>query len=254
MSSKPDPVDLDLTEFSAYVDRELDAARSAAVERYIAEHPDAAARIAAYRRRDEALRHGFAGYAADRAEHSATRLHLASLRRRGRFRAAAAAALLGAVLGAAGWQYATTDHALAAVAREAVAAHSRYAAQSARTLGMGTREDASARLSALLGAKIEAPDLSGFGFLLVGLRELVADNGPAVLLVYQDAAGRDISCYFERLPDERESGFMRMTEGRTSVVYRHDEHLGYAVVGALSVRHLEEIADAGYHDISSKPQ
>lgn len=253
MSSKPDPIDI--MDISAYVDCELDELRSAMVERHIAEHTDAAARIAAYRRRDEALRHAFADYGVDRAGDLEARLRVASLRSRWRLRATAAAALLGAVLGAASWRYATADYALAAVAREAVTAHSVYAGQSARSaLVTEQQEQVSAKLSALLGAKIKAPDLSRFGFLFTGMRDIPAGDGRAILLVYRDAAGRDLSCYFERLADDRESGFMRMAVGRTSVIYRHDEHLGYAVVGALSASQLEEIADAGYREISAKPE
>jgi anti-sigma factor RsiW len=251
MSSKPDPIDL--MDLSAYVDCELDELRTAAVEKHIGEHPDAEKVIATYRRRDEALRHAFAEYGVGRAGNLQARLRVASLR--SRWRAAAAAALVGAIIGAAGWRYATTDQALAAVAREAVTAHSLYAGQSARgALVTEPREQASAKLSALIGAKIEAPDLSGFGFVFVGMREIHADNGPAILLVYRDGAGRDISCYFERLADSRESEFMRITKGRTSVIYRHDEHLGYAVVGALQASQLEEIANAGYAEVSAKPE
>jgi anti-sigma factor RsiW len=242
-------------DLSAYVDCELDELRSAAVERHIAERPDAETRIAAYRRRDEVLRHAFADYGVDRAGNLETRLRVASLRSRWRLRAAVAAALLGAIVGAAGWRYATSDFALAAVAREAATAHSLYAGQTARSALMTEpREQTSAKLSALIGAKVEAPDLSSFGFLFIGMREIHAGNGPAILLVYRDGAGRDISCYFERLADDRESGFMRMTVGRISVIYRHDEHLGYAVVGALSASLLEEIADAGYREVSAMPE
>jgi anti-sigma factor RsiW len=115
----------------------------------------------------------------------------------------------------------------------------------------GRRSEVSARLSALLGTEVKAPDLSALGFRLVGLRELPAGNGPAVLLVYQDAVGHHVSCYFERLADNRETGFTRLTADKTSIVYRLDEHLGYAVVGALPVSSLERIARVGYREISS---
>jgi len=78
------------------------------------------------------------------------------------------------------------------------------------------------------------------------LRELAADRGPAALLVYQDADGREISCYFKHLTENRETGFTRMASARTNVIYRLDEHVGYAVVGTLPVSALQRIAEVGY--------
>jgi anti-sigma factor RsiW len=112
----------------------------------------------------------------------------------------------------------------------------------------------SARLSTLLGAEVEVPNLSQLGLRLVGLQELPADGGLAALLVYRDTDGRDVSCYFKRLIENRETDFTRMAAAGTNVVYRLDEHLGYAVVGALPVSTLQKIAEVGYREISSKGQ
>jgi anti-sigma factor RsiW len=163
---------------------------------------------------------------------------------------AIAAAILGVILGTAGWWSASTileDRALSALAHEAVTAHLLYASQSGQSpLLTEDSEYVSARLSALLGAGVQAPDLSAQGLRLVGLRELAADSGPAALLVYEDADGREVSCYFKRVAENRETGFARKVAAGASVIYRLDEHLGYAVVGALPVSTLQRIAEAGY--------
>jgi anti-sigma factor RsiW len=235
---------------SAYVDSELGEERYAAVESHLADHPEAAARLAEYRRRDEALRLAFAELSADQAKRPTPCIGPPGRRRRHRFRLAIAAAIFGLILGTAGWWYASTileDHALAALAHEAVTAHLLYADQPGRSpIVTENRERVSARLSALLGAEVKAPNLSGLGLQLVELRELAADGGPAALLVYQDADGREVSCYFKHLAENRETGFARKVAGGASVIYRLDEHLGYAVVGALAVGTLQRIAELGY--------
>ncbi len=76
--------------------------------------------------------------------------------------------------------------------------------------------------------------------------KLCRRGGPAALLVYQDADGREVSCYFKHLAENRETGFARKVAGGASVIYRLDEHLGYAVVGALPVGTLQRIAELGY--------
>jgi anti-sigma factor RsiW len=241
---------VDLEDVSAYLDGELDEARRAAVESHLADHAEAAARLAEYRRRDEALRLAFAELSADQAKRPTPCVGRPGPRRRHRFRLAIAAAILGVILGTPGWWYGSTileDRALATLAREAVAAHLLYASQPGQSpLVTGDREHVSARLSALLGAEVQAPNFSTLGLRFVGLRELAADSGPAALLVYQDADGREVSCYFKHLAENRETGFARKVAGGGSVIYRLDEHLGYAVVGALPVNTLQRIAEVGY--------
>jgi anti-sigma factor RsiW len=255
---KKDTVPVDPQNLSAYLDGELDAARRGAVESLLTDHPEAAARLAEYRRRDDALRLAFAGLSADQAKRPTPCVGRPPPRRRHRPWLAVAAAVLGVILGTAGWWYASTileDHALAALAHEAVTAHLLYVDQQGQSpIATGNPERVSARLSALLGAEVKAPNLSELGLQLVGLRELAADGGPAALLVYQDADGREISCYFKYLAEIRETGFLRTAAAGTSVINRLDEHLGYAVVGALPASTLLRIAEVGYRENSIEKQ
>ncbi len=242
------PIDLD--DVSAYLDGELDEARRAAVESHLADHPEAATRLAEYRRRDEALRLAFAQLSVDQAKHPMPRAIQARSPGKRRFPLAIAATMLGVILGTTVWWYGSTileDRALAALAHEAVTAHVLYASHPGQSpLVTGDSEHVSARLSAFLGAEVKAPNFSTLGLRFVGLHELAADSGPAALLVYQDADGREVSCYFKHLAENRETGFARKVAGGANVIYRLDEHLGYAVVGALPVSALQRIAEVGY--------
>jgi anti-sigma factor RsiW len=215
-------------ELSAYLDGELDLAARERVEAHLAAHPEAAARLAEYRRRDAAIRLAFAGLGAS----------------------AVAATVAALALGVAAWRYAGAigqDRALAALAQEAVTAHLLYGVKSPQApLGAAEVQRVSARLSALLGARVGAPDLGAFALRLVGFHELAADPGPAALLVYRDAAGDEVSCYYKRLPAARESGFEARTTGEAKVVYRLDARIGYAVAGTLPLPLLRRVAAAGY--------
>jgi len=249
---------IDLEDVSAYLDGELGEARRAAVASHLADHPEAAARLAEYRRRDEALRLAFAQLSVDQMKRPMPRVTQATSLGRHRFRLAIAVAILGVILGTTGWWYGSTileDRALATLAHEAVTAHLLYASQPGQSpLVTEDSEHVSARLSAFLGAEVKAPNLSTLGLRLVGLHELPSDREPAALLVYQDADGREVSCYFKHLAENRETGFGRMAAATTNVIYRLDEHLGYAVVGPLPVSALQRIAEAGYRQNSSEGQ
>jgi anti-sigma factor RsiW len=235
---------------SAYLDGELGEARRAGVESHLTDHPEAAARLAEYRRRDEALRLAFARLSADQARHPMPRVMQAKSPGKRRVPLAIAAAMFSVMLGTAGWWYGSTileDRALAALADDAVTAHLLYASQPGQSpLVTGDSEHVSARLSAFLGSEVKAPNFSTLGLRFFGLHELATDRGPAALLVYQDADGREVSCYFKHLAENRETGFARKVAGGANVIYRLDEHLGYAVVGALPVSALQRIAEVGY--------
>jgi anti-sigma factor RsiW len=247
---KSDTRPVDLEDLNAYLDDELDEARRAAVERHLADHAEAATRHVEYRRRDEALRLAFAQLSVDQAKCPTPRVMQARSPGRRRFRWAIAAAMLGVILGSAGWWYGSStleDRALATLAQEAVTAHLLYASPTGQSpLATGDSQLVSTRLSALLGGGVKAPNLSTFGLRLVGLRELPSDRGPAALLVYRDASGREVSCYFIRVADNRETRFAHWETAGVNVLDRFDDRLGYAVVGTLPLGALRQIAEAGY--------
>jgi anti-sigma factor RsiW len=250
MTSDTSPVVLE--DLSAYLDGELDAPRREAVERHLAAHPDAAARLDGYRRRDEALRLAFAEIAG--AGNGHRRLDRLSARPAGWRRwAVAAAALLCVGMGAAAWwlaaQHADDRRVLAGLRQEALTAHLLY---EHRTDSLPAAPDGhrrlAARLSALVGPTVRLPDLAALGFRLDGMRELAAAGSPAALLVYRDAGGRHVSCYFRRVARDRDTGFDRYEGADANVVLRVDDGVAYAVVGALAPAMLQQIAALAYQE------
>jgi anti-sigma factor RsiW len=249
VSEDKEPIGLE--ELSAYLDGELDGNRRAAAERRLADDPAAAARLAEYRRRDEALRLAF-----NRLGEGGQPRHIyrnPPIRPRGapgRWMLFAAVIACIGIFSAAWWDRAERsidNRELSVLASESSAAHLRYLDGSdGATHAVGNREHPSASLSTPLGLDVKVPDLSRLGFRLTGVGDLSGPGGPAVLLVYRDGGGQQVSCYFKRLSRASETGFKQKEAAGVRIVYRLDERLGYAVVGSLRADALQQIAETVY--------
>ena len=225
-------------DLSAYLDGELDEDRRMAVERMLDENPEMADRLSEYRQRDSALRQAFNEISVPTA---------ISLPRRVRFfgwRTWAAAVACCAVLGGGAWVYAdflARDRELARFLHDAASAHALYLKHAGFVTGSA---QVSPELTRLLGGESKSPDLSAFGFHLVGLRKLPDEERPAVLFAYRDRRGHLISCYFQLSHGDYETRFLSGEEAGFQVSYRLTPQLDYAVVGTLPVEQLQRIADA----------
>src|SRR5262249_61451011 len=129
-------------------------------------------------------------------------LGIASTRSKYRFQLVLAAAFLGVILGATGLWYESAsldDRTFVTLSREAVTAHLLYAGRGDQTPDVATeRERVSARLSALLGAEVKAPDLSVLGLRLVEWRGHPPPPGAAAPLRYPRGRWPRAPCAFQR--------------------------------------------------------
>jgi anti-sigma factor RsiW len=244
---RPDVSGIGLPDLSAYLDGELDQGRRAAVEWFLAEHPEMAARLSEYRRRDAALRKAFDEYPAHRAAPTPTmRLQIKTSRWRAWF--AAAVTLCLAVIAGGWWLYSPSramNRELAALMQDATAAHFHYLSETKAGSGVAAiRRDISPKLKAAMGGDVRSPDLSAFGFRLVGVEEFPDGWRPAVLFAYRDVSGHWVSCYFQLVHGTRETGFREGEEAGLHVSLRLTPRLAYAVVGSLAAERLKRIAEA----------
>ncbi|MFQ6017265.1 MAG: anti-sigma factor family protein [Kiloniellaceae bacterium] len=240
-----------------YVDGRLDPARAAAVEAHLAAHPEDAERIAAYRRQNELLRAAFAELSAEPAP---ARLFAAARGSPGGWRAPArgaiAAALLLAVGLGAGWTLrgvvAPPPAETAGLARLASAAHRVYTVEVRHPVEVRAEEEHLVRwLSKRVGEPLTAPDLSPFGFSLVGGRLLPAvRGGAAAQFMYEDAAGRRITCYITANREGGETAFRFVSEDGLSAFYWLDRRLGYVLVGEMDRGDLLELSRAVYRQLT----
>ena len=104
-------------------------------------------------------------------------------------------------------------------------------------------------LSNRLGKPIKAPDLTGFGFRLMGGRLLPASaDGVAAQLMYDDDRGTRLTLYL-RNGEKGETDYRFLREGNISAFYWIDGGLGFALSAAASRERLLPIVEAVYRQI-----
>lgn len=243
----------------AYVDDRLDVQRKRAVEAHLAADPDARAKVDAWREQNRLL-----GTLYDPALDEPVPSRLAEVIAEARGRSArparwwqAVAAVVLLAVGAAGgwfgahWFEPPPTRREVALTREAVLAHRVFVVEKRHPVEVAAneRDHLVTWLSRRMGAKVSAPDLSAIGWNLVGGRLLSAIDGPACQLMYEDRAGRRITVYMTRNPNNRETAFLFRSEGPVRSFYWLDGPLGYAISGEIDRAELMPLAKAVYDNL-----
>jgi anti-sigma factor RsiW len=251
------------TELQAYLDGELDDTRARAVELFMADHPEEAARARSYRRQMALLRRAYRPLIERPIPPTIPgRLQAAAQgsreRRGGRFAAIAAAGLMLLAAGAgSGWWLRGVVPADAPVEQafvsDAVAAHLTYAVEVRHPVEVGRDEEDHlvTWLSRRLGVQLTAPDLKASGWELVGGRLLPASIGPAAQFMYQDATGRRVTLYVRAAGNPEETAFRFARHGSLSAFYWQEGGAAWALLGELPRSELLRLAHAVYRELSS---
>ena len=242
------------TDLHAYVDGVLPPARVAEVDAYLAERPEEAARVAAYREQLVALRREFDAVL---DEPLPKRLHVPRFyRARPLLRYAAVVAWL-TLGGVAGWQLhaytADMRSETTAWARRAAIAHVVYSPEVRHPVEVAASEEAHLVqwLSTRLGTSLKIPHLGDIGYTLVGGRLLPGDRGPVAQFMYQDGKGQRLTLYVRVNPDDsRETAFRFAQEHGVGVFYWLDRKLGYALSGEVDKPELLRVATAVYRQLN----
>lgn len=251
MSSSP------ISEFDlhAHADGQLEPARRAEIEAYLAAHPEAAAQVQQWQEQNRQLHAAY-----DSVLNEPVPLRLTNALRPKRWPGSIAAGLAWLSCGlVAGWfahasmqqpmqQPAIPD----AFAQKALVAHVLYAAEQRHPVEVPAQQEAHlvAWLSKRLNAPIRAPDLQQQGFALLGGRLLPGDEGegdaaPLAQLMYESANGERLTLTVRHaLQPQPETGFKVLEKGGASVFYWIDRDYGYALSGGIGKNRLLEIARA----------
>lgn len=172
-----------------------------------------------------------------------------------RWRMAAAAAVLlllggmgGYFLGATGLGDSESDDRMAELA---ISAHQTFAADQTRPVEVDGTDKAylTGWLSKRTGLKLVAPDLSSYGFHLLGGRLVPAGTSTAALLLYTDDKGNRISVYVTTEGTERTKGTYVLEGGGPQAIYWQDEGYGCAIVGTLPSDVLGVVAKDAYRQL-----
>jgi anti-sigma factor RsiW len=246
-------------ELHAYVDGELPADRSEAVDAWLAAHPDQAAMVGAWRAQAESIRARYAGVA---GEPVPDRLRLEKLRRLGRsrgrgwFATAMAASVAAFVLGGgAGWfargVSASPPSAFEMLTSDAMQAYKLYVVEVRHPVEVPGDERAHMTqwLSKRLGTALAVPDLQSVGLKLVGGRLLPGPTGAAAAFyMYEGSSGERFTIYCAKAASP-ETALHYRDEDRLAAFYWVDDKIAYVVSGPSDRERLEQITKAVYEQV-----
>ena len=252
---------------SAWLDGELNpperAADRAAVEAWLREHPEDAARVRLWAADAEALRIRMAPLLDEPLPEA---LRTAVSRRPfhpPRWALAASAAGLLVLGGAIGgslvwqWQQQAVQQAAARVpagwVQRAAAAHAVYVPEPRHAVEVKAQEEHLARwLTRRIDVPVKLFDLREQGFELVGGRLLPDGSGKGAQLMYQDAQGLRVTVYLRKPEVGTPAAFRFERQGDLGLFYWVESGAGYALVGALPKEQLLALAQAIYNQGGGK--
>ena len=140
-----------------------------------------------------------------------------------------------------------------AIARGATAAYRTFVVEVAHPVEVAATQEAHLLhwLSKRLGRPLMVPDLSRFGYRLMGGRLLPAGGAAAAQLMYDDPSGRRLTVYV-RAASGTETAFRFEQEGDAATFAWIDQGFGFAVTAMASRAELLPIAEAVYHQLSGR--
>ncbi len=251
----------------AWADGQLAGERREAVEQALARDASLAARVAAIREQNAALRDAFDPWL---AEAIPPRLVAAAEGRTGGGRllrmwpafAAAATLVLGVAVGWFGRDVVLERAGTPTTfARQAALAHVLYAADQRRPVEVwANEEDGLVRwLTRRLSYDAHVPNLNSLGYALVGGRLVAGNEKPTALVMYENAEKQRLTLQWRVTRDKGEpsgeTSFRYSLENGVGVFYWIEDECAYALSGPLDRTQLLAVARVVYGQLAtpSKP-
>ena len=244
-------------ELHLYVDGELPVGRRDAVEAWLANHPEDAARVASWREQAEVIRSRF-GQVAEEPVPDKLKLHTIMRTRRSWGAIAAAAAIAAfAIGGFAGWMArgasAAAPSEVEVFTSDALGAHRLYIGEVRHPIEVKAEEDHLLPwLSRRVGTTLRAPDLSAFDLKLLGGRLLPGVSSPAALFMYEGANGERFTIYCSRV-DAARTAFRYDARSNFGSVHWIEGNYGWALSGPKDRDRLKAVASAAYEQLENRP-
>jgi anti-sigma factor RsiW len=240
-------------ELHAFVDDELSDARRAAVENWLAAHPEDSARVQAWKKQAELIQMRYGGLV---NEPVTPRFDLDRLVRADppwRLMIASAAVFALLIGGAAGWfGRGAWDGAPAAklITAEALDAHKLYVVEVRHPVEVPGSEAPHLVqwLSRRVGHELRAPELQSLGLQLVGGRLLPGSRGAAAFFMYEGQSGERFTIYCSRsgAPD---TALRYRPAGSLAAFYWTENDFSYVVSGTADRTRLQRVAETAYEQL-----
>ncbi|MCX4146387.1 MULTISPECIES: anti-sigma factor [Paraburkholderia] len=264
----------DLRALSAFVDGELPPAERAAIEAQLAQQPQAAARVAAWRAQKAALQ-ALCG-APQRSERSESvgqsdaddELAFIVVRRPTPWwqRVGLAACWLAAGAGLAlalgplaprltGGAWNGLGGQPPSFAERADIAYAVYTPERRHPVEVAANEEEHLInwLSKRLNRPLSVPSLQEYGYSLVGGRLLPGEAGPAAQFMYENTSGARLTLYITGIARD-ETAFRLFRDGNRRTFYWVSDRMGYALSGPISEDKLRSIAIEVCSALGGKPE
>ncbi|MFM0044270.1 anti-sigma factor [Paraburkholderia sediminicola] len=276
------PEGLDLRALSAFVDGELPPMERAAIAAQLAQQPQAAARVAAWRAQKAALQ-ALCG-APQRNEHNEHQEHNERSGSIGRSGAGEPAFIVvrrptpwwQRVGLAACWLAAGAGLALAlgplaprltggawnglggqppSFAERADIAYAVYTPERRHPVEVAASEEEHLInwLSRRLNRPLSVPSLQEYGYSLVGGRLLPGEAGPAAQFMYENTSGARLTLYITGISRD-ETAFRLFRDGNRRTFYWVNDRMGYALSGPIAEGKLRSIAIEVCSALGGKPE
>jgi len=268
-------------ELHAFIDGQLTSERQAELDLWLAQRPDEASRVEAYRSQKAALRALFDPVL---DEPLPARLAAAARPRRQWHSLPAAAGFVLALLGGvAGWALhagltpapaalaaaptsatatATAAARASAFAQRAAIAHAVFSPEVRRPVEVdAAHEDQLVTwLSKRMGAPMKPPHLQSLGYALEGGRLLPGGQGPVAQFMYRDEAGQRLTLYVSNEVAELASpagaasgtAFRFAREGQLNAFYWVEGRFGYALSAEADRNALAAVSEEVYRQLAAR--
>jgi len=239
-------------DLQAYVDGQIDPARVAEIEVYLAANPQDLARVDAYRKQNQTL-HALFDPTLDEPLSGALQRRHRPRPQWLRYAAMVGTLALGLVVGYGLRGVTAPDLGPMALSKQAVFAHVAFVPEVMHPVEVSAKQETHLVnwLSKRLGSEVRAPQLSSAGFELMGGRLLPGETGPAAQFMYQDNRGQRLTLYVKREPArDAETAFRFTKEKGVSVFYWIDRDFGYALSGDLPKGDLLKVAETVYRQLN----
>lgn len=237
----PDEQDL-----HAWMDGETDEATAQRIERYLAENPQAAGRVAALRQDTQLLRQAMSrqNMAFDTPEPHYFRRRVRQQRQR-KLALACVLVLSLSVGGYTGWQLKDSQIAMRLPMEDAVQAYKLFGNETLTPLDVvaSQQTDLAHWVARYFINGNLPPDLKQYGFKPLGARLMATAQGPAALVMYQDPHGTRIAWYIRPLSPVKLPHGQRQAED-VMAQYWSDEYYNYALVTPLKAAEAGDVRKA----------
>ena len=242
-------------ELVAFADMRLDATRTAEIEHWLVEHPDAAGQIDAWRRQTTLLKSALDPVMTAPVPQALTQALTRHAPRRW-IRPAVAAAVAAIVFFPAGlgagwflWNRSATRE-LDRLVQSGIALHRIYVVEVRHPVEV-TADDQNSLLAWLtkrIDAPVKAPNLDGLK-LLGGRLVPSSDGRPAAMLMYEGDTGERFTLIMEHTTTSRMAALHYVAQGAVASYYWVDGDIAYSLNGPAEKKRLWNIARAAYDQL-----